>query len=106
MTFFKEAFKWVGDVAKTFTDKLKKQQLDELDKFYAEYKPDESLKPSRQSALLEEQELTKGGKGKAGAKLDAYDMATAQDVFSKFNEAWTDKVLAIQKWSERKELLD
>jgi len=54
MTFFKESFKWVGDVAKTFTDKLKKQQLDELDKFYADYKPDEPLKPSRQSALLEE----------------------------------------------------
>jgi len=47
MTFFKEAFKWVGDVAKTFTDKLKKQQLDELDKFYADYKPDEPIKPSR-----------------------------------------------------------
>ena len=77
MTFFKESFKWVGDVVKTFTDKLKKQQLEELDKFFLEYKPDEPVKPSRQSALLEEQELNKGGKGKAGVKIDAYDMATA-----------------------------
>lgn len=48
----------------------------------------------------------KAGKGKGGAKIDAYDMATAQDIFNKFNESWTDKVLALQKWSERKELLD
>ncbi|KAL4477492.1 hypothetical protein ABPG74_002642 [Tetrahymena malaccensis] len=106
MTFFKEAFKWLGEGMKIFTDKLSRQQLEELEKFYADYKEEEPLKPTRESALKEEQDLAKGGKGKVGTKIDAYDMAIAQDIFTKFNEAWTEKVLATQKWSEKKELLD
>lgn len=47
MTFFKEAYKWVGDSVKAFTDKMKKQQIDELEKFIEEYSSSESMQPSR-----------------------------------------------------------
>lgn len=33
-------------------------------------------------------------------------MAIAQEIFSRFNEPWADKVISTAKWSEKKEMLD
>lgn len=37
MNFYKEAFKWLGEALRPFLLKLKKAQLDELEKFFAEW---------------------------------------------------------------------
>ncbi len=50
-------------------------------------------------------------KGKAqsvgiSAGIDAYEIADPVDIFNKFNEAWTDKVLGMEKWMEKKEEME
>lgn len=58
---------------------------------------------------LKEPEASAGGAGAGGQQetLDAYDMVDAVDIFSKkFDEKWSDAVLALPKWSDKKEKLD
>jgi hypothetical protein len=45
-------------------------------------------------------------KGKKEMVMDAYEFSTAVDVFNKFNDVWTEKVLALEKWSEKTEELN
>lgn len=37
LEFYKEVYKWIGDALKPFINKLKKAQVDELEKFFKEY---------------------------------------------------------------------
>lgn len=41
-----------------------------------------------------------------GQAIDAYDIVDAVDIFSKFNEKWCDKVLALSKWNEKSQQLE
>lgn len=38
--------------------------------------------------------------------IDAYDLAEPEDIFTKYNESWAERVLALPKWNEKKEQLD
>ena len=108
MNFYKESLKWMGEAAKTFYSKLKKQQIEELDKFYEEW-PKQPMKPLRGE---EEQPMGvskgpgKGGKADTSAGLDPYDISDPVDIFHKFNDPWCEKVLAQQKWLDKKSMLD
>jgi len=35
--------------------------------------------------------------------IDAYDLAEPEDIFTKYNESWAERVLALPKWNEKKE---
>lgn len=96
MAFYKEAYKWLGEqVMAPFVKNLKKAQTDELDKFYSEWEK-QPMTPLRGGASVE---VNASAGGNAG--IDAYDIVDAVDLFSKFNEKWCDKVLALQKWNEK-----
>lgn len=50
--------------------------------------------------------VTVGQGGGANNGLDAYDLVDAVDILGKFNEKWTEKVLAQTKWNEKLALLE
>ena len=107
MNFYKEAYKYMGDALKPFIVNLKKAQLDELEKFFSEC-PSELAKPAKEDAS----EVEMGGTGSGGAArrgsgaMDVYEIADAVDLFKKFNDGWSEKVLAKEKWMERKTMLE
>jgi len=57
------------------------------------------MKPLRGGASVEVSVASGGG-------IDAYDIVDAVDIFTKFNEKWCDKVLALSKWNEKSQLLE
>ncbi len=62
------------------------------------------LQPLR--APLECSGVSAGGAGgNKNAEVDAYDLADAEDILSKFPESWCDKVLQLAKWQEKVEAL-
>lgn len=81
LEFYKELHKYIGEATETFTTKLKKQQQDELKKFF---------------------ELTSSTIFDKNADFDCLD---AKNIFVKYNERWSEKVLATEKWSEKRDLL-
>ena len=107
MNFYKEALRWMREAAKPFYSKLKKQQIEELDKFFEEM-PKQNMVPLSGE---EEQplELSKGNKKSAevdNTGLDPYDIADPVDIFHRFSESWSERVLAQQKWSDKKQMLE
>ena len=105
MNFYKEAYKFMGEALKPFISNLKKAQIDELEKFFNEC-PKELSKPIRE----DEAAITTSASGNVGRSasgaIDAYDIADAVDIFKKFNESWSEKVLAKEKWNEKKTMLE
>jgi cytoskeleton-associated protein 5 len=107
ISFYKEAYKYMGEALKPFIVNLKKAQLDELEKFFTECLS-ELAKPAKADAS----EVEMGGTGNGGAArrgsgaLDVYEIADAVDLLKKFNDEWSEKVLAKEKWSEKKTMLE
>ena len=100
MNFFKEAYRWIRDAIKPTIDRLKKAQVDELMKSFEEIT--EFPQPTR---LNKGQKLAPASSSR-GPQIDAYDLAEAKDIFGKYNGEWVDKVLAMEKWVEKKDALD
>ena len=103
MKFYKEAFKWMGEESiQQFCLKLKKSQIEELNIFFKENSN------ISMSALIkdenEENELKNNNQNTVF--LDPYDISDPVDIFHKFNEHWTDKVLEQSKWTDKKSLLE
>ncbi len=83
MNFYKEAMKWLGDVlVKNYTKNLKKQQQDELDKFYAEW-PKEPMVPLKGGEATNAAGGSKAGGG-GGGQVDLYEIVDAVDAFKNF----------------------
>ena len=102
MNFYKEAYKWLGEKIRPFLNKLKKAQIDELDKIFKDL-PKTQMKP----LLMLPDSDDKGQKGGAEeTEFDLYDISQPVDIFTKYNEAWTEKVLGQPKWVDKKELLE
>lgn len=107
MNFYKEALKWMGEAVKPFYSKLKKQQIEELDKFLEEW-PKQPMKPIRGE---EEQTIAiSKGSGKetqaTDSGIDPYEISDPVDIFHKFNDHWCEKVLAQSKWLDKKQMLE
>ncbi len=47
-----------------------------------------------------------GVQNKHSKKLDARDLAEAVVIFKQFDEKWSDKVIKVKRWMEKKKLLD
>ena len=43
--------------------------------------------------------------GKPKKKIDAYELSEAVDIFKKYNEKYSDKVLKEEKWSEKVKMM-
>ena len=109
MNFYKEAYRWIKDALKPMLEKLKKAQVDELEKAFAEMK--DPAKPNRytrkdakamKDAALDEIIAQE----EAAAPVDAYDLSEPQDILKDFGAEWCDKLLGLKKWNEKKETLE
>jgi len=107
MNFYKEAYKYMGEALKPFIVNLKKAQIDELEKFFSEC-PSELAKPAKVDASEVEMGSGAGGSQarRGSGALDVYEIADAVDLFKKFNDGWSEKVLAKEKWNEKKTMLE
>lgn len=115
MNFYKEAYKYMGEALRPFLTKLKKAQQDELDKAFIEASS-QVVKPVRASVFKIDlgtvnsspQSRPKGNLSAIGemGEFDAYEMVDPVDIFKKFNENWSMKVLETAKWSDRKAMLE
>ena len=103
MNFYKQAFLFLGEALRPFISKLKKQQVDELEKFY-----EENSKNLPQPTKGDDIPSASGGGDKPGLsiQIDPYDISDPVEIFNKFHENWTEKVLAQAKWNDKKQMLE
>ena len=119
MNFYKEAYRFMGEALKPFITKLKKQQIDELEKYFSEC-PKELARPLKGDQMVAKTTASNGAASGAqaddgvqdlgddddGGAIDAYEIAEPVDLFKRFNETWSEKVLAKEKWIEKKTMLE
>jgi cytoskeleton-associated protein 5 len=91
LRFLREAFRWLSDSLPPLLPHLKKDQLEELRLVAASPVPT----PSKSTKKVHTRSL-----------IDAFDQCDAKDIFTRFNEAWCDQVLNMEKWTDRKEALE
>mmetsp|Transcript_27959 Transcript_27959/g.24630 ORF Transcript_27959/g.24630 Transcript_27959/m.24630 type:complete len:118 (-) Transcript_27959:1977-2330(-) len=116
MNFYKECYKFMGEtVMKNFITKLKKTQIEELEKFW-EDGPKTLSKPLK-GAVAPAGSATKNGADGGGSnnqemvdegqpeEIDPYDIADPVEVFSKFDEKWVKKFGKQEKWTEKRDML-
>ena len=82
LNWFKELYRQVQGGVEPFIEKLKKQQQDELRKLFTTVEID----PCPQ--------------------VDTSEFLETRDIFTRFNEKWTENVMALEKWTEKKEALE
>ena len=106
LNFFKEAYRFLGpELIKANISKLKKAQIDEISQFIEEnpfISTIKALKPDEE----EEKFYEKSKNSKDLSVFDPFEISDPIDIFVKFNENWTNKVLNFEKWNERKEALE
>ena len=100
MNFFKEAYRWLRDAIKPTIDRLKKAQQEELTKSF------EEITDFPQPTRLNKGQKPVAAKSAAGPRIDAYDLADAKDIFGKYGANWVERVLAMEKWVEKKEAME
>lgn len=102
MNFYKEAYRWVRELIMNSVGKLKKAQQDELQKAFEEI--EDAPWPTRwlrcEEGMKYQQEVPRN------KQVDVYDMADAKDIFTRFNEKWTENVLEMDKWTDKKQALE
>lgn len=112
--FFKECMMWIGPSYLTLIDGLNKQQVKALEDFAKENPaPTKSLKKGAKGAGGGDFGAGTGGKAVVEeddtpdfSGMDAYDLATAVDIFKTYNEAYFEGILALPKWNEKKAKMD
>jgi len=108
-----DIYRWIGDGFSAKLASLKKSVSDEITRLYEDKKNSnegKQLLPSLeeyQAAYMRASEES-GGKPKStqGNDQDAYDLFDPVDIYKNYGEKWTEKVLAQEKWIEKKTLLD
>lgn len=99
LNFYKECYKWVRELILPSIQQLKKPQQEELQKAFEEIKdypnPTRFLKCKGSSAS-----------NQPNKKFDAYELADAKDLFSKYTHEWVEKVLEMKKWVDKKQALE
>jgi hypothetical protein len=111
--FSLEIFRWMGDAFSIKMEALKKTSADEISKLYQEYKANESgpvmpiIEKFRKDYLNRSEEGVAVAKNvSSGEGSDFYDQFEAFDVYKNFQEKWTEKVIAEEKWAEKARLTD
>lgn len=90
LNLFKEGYRWMGaDMVRMYMSKLKKSQIEELEKFFEENPWKEAPQPIRE---CKENRVKEGEKEKKGGDNDAFELAEPVDIWTKFGENWTVKV--------------
>ena len=82
LNFYKELYRYLRNGIEPYIVKLKKQQQDEMNKCFEEMQLDKT------------------------EDLNVYEFLDSKDIFTTFNDRWADGVLAMEKWSEKKEALE
>jgi cytoskeleton-associated protein 5 len=82
LNWFKELYKQIQSGIEPFLSKLKKPQQEELRKLFTTIE----VLPS--------------------TGIDCSEMLESRDIFQKFNEKWTETVLSLEKWTEKKQALE
>jgi cytoskeleton-associated protein 5 len=100
MALYREAGRWMGRAIEGKIQKLKKEQQEEILKFVDAIPEGTVMRPLRGSATEDAVSL------KDLKDFDAYDHVEAVDALNKYNESWCDKVLALEKWIEKKDALE
>jgi cytoskeleton-associated protein 5 len=101
---------WIGPSYLTLIDGLNKQQVKALEDFAKE-------NPAPTKSLKKAGKAGGGDAEKASGKvveedvqdfagMDAYDLATAVDIFKTYNEAYFEAIIALPKWNEKKAKMD
>jgi cytoskeleton-associated protein 5 len=105
MNFFKEAYRWIRDAINPTVEKLKPAQAKELQTAFAEItEPAAPLRAIRGKSLPVPG--SKDSKAQGAPVIDAYDLAEPKDIFKKYNEAWCNGVLGMEKWIDKKNALE
>lgn len=106
LDFYKEAYKWLGGDIMVLMSGVKKSLQQEVEKFIESWPKDTIMKP-KVSAIDEESGDSSTNSNKTSENdMDMYDLLEGVDVFTKFNENWCEKVLAQDKWSDKKAMLE
>ncbi|OMJ83062.1 hypothetical protein SteCoe_16098 [Stentor coeruleus] len=100
LSFFKELYKWIRELVLSSIQQLKKPQQEELQKAFEETKDFPTV-----TRFFKCKGPEKPSKNQ-GHGIDIYEMAEAKDIFSKFPQEWVEKVLALEKWSDKKQALE
>lgn len=107
LDFYKEAYKWLGESLLLFTNNLKKNIKQDLEKFIEEWPKSTIMTPL---ILIDNEEFdpnnNKQKQQNNNNENDMFDILEGVDIFNKFNDNWCEKVLNQAKWNEKKELLD
>jgi cytoskeleton-associated protein 5 len=109
---FKEAYRWVRDAILPAVDRLKKVQADELKRAFEEITetPTKLLFMRHESSSLPKAGgIAVGGRAEAvrtERAVDDFDLSQPKDIFTTYNEAWTESVLELSKWADKKQALD
>ena len=111
--FSVELFRWFGDSFSVKLGTLKKSVADEITKLVEEKKnaqEGKQLLPSLeeyQAFYLKkvDESSTTGGKTLTDDQ-DAYDLFDSVDVYKNYGDKWVDKILAQEKWTDKKSLID
>lgn len=90
INLFKEGYRWMGaEMVRMYISKLKKSQIEELEKFFEENPWKEAPQPIRE---CKENRVKEGEKEKKGDENDPFELAEPVDIWAKFGENWTSKV--------------
>ena len=122
MNHIKEVWKWIGDAIFTLLPDIPKPQMAELKKFAeawekvpmvpkrggkkAKKAADGGGKAKKVESEEEEEEEEDDEPAMDMANLDPYDLADPVDIFKIYHEGWTEKVLELSKWNEKKKMVD
>ena len=112
MSFIKECLNWIGQAFLSLIDGLNKVQVKTLEDYLKDTPcPNKALKKGGGVVI----QTPGGAAGGAGedveevpnfGNMDAYELATAVDIFKTYNEAFFDAIIALPKWNEKKAKLD
>jgi len=111
VAFLKECLNWIGQAFMSLIDGLNKVQMKTLEDYMKETPcPNKALKKGGGVATITPGAPAAGGdEAEATADfsaMDAYELATAVDIFKTYNEAYFEAIFALPKWNEKKAKID
>ena len=92
LRFLKEVYRWLHESLFPFLPRVKKELIEEIKQTDLGSVPVTPIKVTKQ---VHTRNL-----------LDAFEMSDAKDIFVRFNEAWCEQVVGMEKWTDRKEALE
>ena len=98
MSVYEELYKFMKDGVMVFVDKLAKPQQEELKKVFEKLQSEGANPipvPAEQAGNPYQQPVNEE------EKFDAFEYAEEKDCLKKYDEAWSEKIIAAPKWSDK-----